>query len=57
MTGYSVSAGIGPVVFQNVACTGNESKLFDCDQSGTCTHSNGVSVICQKRKYIRVFNC
>ena len=43
--------GTGPIAFTNVACSGIESNLMDCDYStdlGTCTHSDDVGASCQE---------
>ena len=40
--------GSGPIVLDNVACTGNESSLFDCVYSPThnCVHFEDAGVSC-----------
>ena len=47
----TVGPGTGPILLENVGCTGTESRLFDCPNSGlevnTCTHAdNDVGVTC-----------
>ena len=43
--------GGGPIFLDNVVCTGNESKLAQCQHPGIarsqyCTHSEDAGVIC-----------
>ena len=47
--------GSGPILFSNVACNGNEFKLFECAYyavlgGGSCRHSADAGVICQAGK-------
>lgn len=41
---------MGPVLLENVICTGNEDRLFDCTKSGlgvsSCSHSRDAGVRC-----------
>ena len=43
--------GTGPILLDNVACTGVEPKLWDCPNNGVgvhnCGHSEDASVRCQ----------
>ena len=43
--------GSGPIVLDEVACTGVESSLIECDRHGlgshNCVHSEDSSVICE----------
>ena len=43
--------GAGPIVLDNVACTGTESRLWDCPHIGVgvhnCVHSEDAGVRCQ----------
>ena len=43
--------GTGPILLDNVACGGSETRLFDCPNSGVgihnCGHSEDASVRCQ----------
>ena len=47
--------GTGPILFQNVACRGLESRLVDCPNDGveasSCSHSADVGVTCLQGKY------
>ena len=42
--------GTGPIWLSRLSCIGNESTLFECDQSSgatkNCTHSDDASVYC-----------
>ncbi len=42
-------AGIGPILLDDLSCTGNEDSLFDCQHSTThdCVHSEDVGVVCE----------
>ena len=45
--------GTGPVVLNNVVCTGTEATLLDCSSdglfnTGSCTHVDDASVQCQR---------
>ena len=43
--------GTGPILLDNVACGGSETRLFDCPNSGVgihnCGHFEDASVRCQ----------
>ena len=43
-------AAVGPIILDDVRCTGFEGRLFDCPNNGplihTCTHSEDVGVVC-----------
>ena len=42
--------GVGPIFLDDVACTGSESDLTQCDHNGignhNCNHGDDVGVIC-----------
>ena len=44
--------GTGPITLDNVQCTGNEGRLFDCRNNGlgnhNCIHSEDASVRCNQ---------
>ena len=44
--------GRGPILLNNVACTGTESRLIDCSAdpigvTGSCTHADDAGVSCR----------
>lgn len=49
-TSATFGEGAGPVLLDNVACTGTEFKLLECantDPGSYCSHSQDAGVICQ----------
>ena len=45
--------GTGPIVLNNLVCTGSEASVLDCPSDGlfnvgTCTHGDDVGVECQE---------
>ena len=42
-------SGIGPILLDNLSCTGNEVSLFDCQHSTShkCVHSDNIGVVCE----------
>ena len=44
--------GTGPILLDNLACTGNEARLFDCPSNGigihNCAHSEDAGVVCNQ---------
>lgn len=45
--------GTGPILYNNLQCTGSEDSVFDCmsdglGMSGTCSHSDDAAVMCQE---------
>ena len=42
--------GSGQIAYTDVECTGNESSIFNCSNSGlfnnTCSHGKDASVVC-----------
>ena len=44
-------AGSGPIYYDNVACTGNETRLADCSHNGIgihdCSHHEIAGVVCR----------
>lgn len=46
--------GIGDIVFDDVACTGNEENISDCRNRGllshNCQHSEDAGVLCKREK-------
>lgn len=51
--------GMGPVLLENVVCTGNEDRLFDCRSSGlgvsSCSHSRDAGVRCSTQCKLVIF--
>ena len=46
----SFGSSSGPIILDNVVCTGSESNLFECSHNeilqNNCEHSEDVAVIC-----------
>lgn len=46
----------GPILLTNLACTGTEASLLECNQKScgitSCTHSNDAGIICERKLYI-----
>lgn len=46
--------GIGDIVYDDVACTGNEENISDCRNRGllshNCQHSEDAGVLCKREK-------
>ena len=45
--------GTGPIILNNLGCTGSEASVLDCPSDGlfnigTCTHGDDVGVECQE---------
>ena len=44
--------GTGPILLDNLGCTGNEARLFDCPNNGVgihnCAHSEDAGVVCNR---------
>ena len=52
-------SGDGPIVLNNLVCTGTETNIFDCVHDGigvigTCTHSDDAAVMCQEGECVCV---
>ena len=47
--------GTGPILLDQVMCTGNETSLFDCPRNPigqhNCFHSEDAGVTCTPRKF------
>ncbi len=50
--------GTGPILLDNVTCSGNEANLLECSHEGLfvtdCNHSEDAGVKCQGRSSIIV---
>ena len=58
-TNAAFGSGGGPVLLDEVMCTGLESRLFDCPHAGIevedCTHSDDAGVVCMEGIFSCVF--
>lgn len=52
--------GYGPILLSDVACTGVETRLFECPNSGleavSCSHSRDAGVVCLPGKIAHQYN-
>ncbi|XP_071956197.1 scavenger receptor cysteine-rich domain-containing protein DMBT1-like [Antedon mediterranea] len=52
--------GIGPIMVDNVQCSGSETSITDCPNNGmrahNCGHSEDASVVCDSRTVITLVN-
>ena len=52
--------GTGPILLDQVMCTGNETSLFDCPQNPigqhNCFHSEDAGVTCTSREFYMTMN-
>ena len=48
--------GVGPILLDEVGCTGSETNLADCSHRGigvhNCTHSEDAGVLCYQSKCV-----
>ena len=53
LSGAFFGRGTGPILLNNVECTGAESNLLNCSHDGlnqhNCIHSEDASVTCQRK--------
>lgn len=56
MAGFGTATG--PILIDNVQCTGNETRLINCYHNGVgthnCFHTDDVGVLCQSREFILI---
>ena len=54
------SQGTGAIWLDNVVCTGNETRLYDCQNTGigvhNCSHFEDAGVKCQRKQLRDHFN-
>ncbi|XP_065327307.1 deleted in malignant brain tumors 1 protein-like [Pelmatolapia mariae] len=59
-TNAQFGPGNGPIWLDDVACTGNESKLSECQHRGfgshNCAHSEDAGVVCEASSTVRLVN-
>lgn len=56
MSSSAYSAGSGPIMLDDLKCTGSERSLLQCNNKGwftnNCDHDEDVGVICNSRMYM-----
>ncbi|XP_076741511.1 scavenger receptor cysteine-rich domain-containing protein DMBT1 [Maylandia zebra] len=60
LTNTQFGQGSGPIWLDDVACSGNESKLSECQHRGfgshNCAHSEDAGVVCEAASSVRLVN-
>ena len=58
LSGSSFGAGPGPILLDDLKCTGRETSILQCRNKGwytnNCDHTEDVGVVCNSSKYGRL---
>ena len=59
-TVFFIGQGTGAIWLDNVVCTGNEARLYDCQNTGigvhNCSHFEDVGIRCQRKQLCVCFS-
>ena len=58
MSTSAFGGGSGPILLDNILCTGLEDRLFDCPHVGmevnNCSHDQDVGIACMEGKSVNL---